>query len=245
MNHPLIIGGQSFMPGFEEQLIGLKAGDRKEFEVIAPADYAHPDLAGKSVRFDVTVRTVQLVMRPEVNDEFARSLKYAGAEALREAVRQSVLAEQRSRERDRVRLAIMDGLLGQVRPPAPEFLVKEEQERLIRGFERDLQAKGLGLDLYLARLGRTRDDLTTQYRTEAERQVRMSLVVRQVIRDQKLSASDEEVDALLRDIAGRSAAREGAMPEGEDLQALRQTVAERIVSEKALAFLESRCVAEA
>ncbi|HXV26638.1 MAG TPA: trigger factor [Candidatus Paceibacterota bacterium] len=245
MNHPLIVGGRTFMPGFEEQLIGLRAGDRKEFELTAPEDYANAELAGKRIRFEVTVRTVQLVMRPEVNDDFARSLKLPDAGGLRDAVRQSVKAEQTVRERDRVRLAAMDAILGKTDIPAPAFLVAEERERMIRSFEQSLQEKGLGLDLYLARMNRTRADLQTQYSREAERQVRISLVLRCIIRDQRLEATGQEVDAMLQDTLSRVAGRDGSVPEGVDMDALRTTVADRIVSEKALAYLERTCVTAA
>ena len=241
-SHPLVVGGSSFMPGFEEQLIGLRAGDRKEFDLTAPEDYAYPELAGKTLHFTVSVGKVQLVMRPEVNDEFAKSLKYESEASLRKAVRDSVQAQEAAKERDRIRLAIMDRILGATDVPAPDFLVAEETEMMIRRFESDLATKGLGLDLYLARLGKTRDELRGQWQDEAIRQVKMSLVVRQIIKDQHIMPGEDEVEASVQDAVARLSKQEGFSEEALDMTALRRTVADRVVTERALAYLEQTCV---
>lgn len=241
-SHPLVIGGKAFMPGFEEALVGLRAGDTKEFDLTAPKDYAHPELAGQKLHFTATIKKVQLVMRPEVNEEFAKSLKYDNVEALNKAVKESVRAQEVARERERVRLAIIDAILAQVDAPTPEYLVHEETEAMIRRFENDLQSKGLGMDLYLARLNKTRDDLKKQWKKEAQRQVRLSLVLRQVIKDQRIMADDSEVESTLKDTLGRLSGQEGFAQETLDMDALRRTVADRIVTEKAFAYLERTCI---
>lgn len=240
-NHPLVVGGKTFMPGFEEQLIGLRAGDAKEFNLKAPDDYAHSELAGSTLHFTVTVKKVQLVMRPEVNDEFAKSLKYDNVDALNVAIKESVRAQEAAKERDRIRLAVMDAILDETKMSTPDFLVQEETEGMLRRFEQDLQSKGLGLELYLARLNKTRDDIKKQWKEEAERQVRMSLVLRQVIKDQRIMADESEVESTLTDTLGRLSNQEGFSQEGLDMDALRRTVADRIVTEKALAYLERAC----
>jgi len=241
-NHPLVVGGKTFMPGFEEQLIGLRGGDTKEFELIAPKDYAHPDLAGKTLHFTVTIRKVQVVMRPEINDEFAHSLKFDDTKSLEQAARDSVTAQERTKERDRIRLAIMNKILAETKLPAPEFLVQEEVEQMTRRFEQDLQAKGLGLDLYLARLGKSRDEMKKQWQDEAARQVRMSLIIRQVIREQHIDVSEQEADAMLKDTVSQFASQEGIPQDKLDTETLRRTIVDRILTEKALAHLEHVCV---
>lgn len=242
-NHPLIIGGKTFMPGFEEHLVGLRAGDRKEFDLTAPKDYAYQELAGNTLHFAVIVGKVQLVMRPDITDDFAKELKYDGVDSLKQAVRESVRAREQAKERDRIRLAIMDSVLGQVVAPSPEFLVTEETEQMIRRFESDLQSKGLALDLYLARLNKTRDDIKKQWKGEAERQVRMSLVIRQVIKDQRIVPENEEIESTLRDTLGRLSRQDGFSEDALDTDALRRTIADRIVTEKALTYLERTCTA--
>ena len=240
-SHPLVVGGSTFMPGFEEELIGLRAGDRKEFDITAPKDYAYPELAGNMLHFTVLVNKVQIVMRPDINDDFAKQLKYENVETLKKAVRDSVLAQEMTKERDRIRMAIMDSLLSDTNVPSPDFLVKEETEMMVRRFEQDLASKGLGLDMYLARLSKTRDDLTKQWQTEAERQVRMSLVVRQIIKDQQIAPDESEVQATMKDTISRMSGQEGFSEESLDMDALKRSVADRMVTEKALAYLEKSC----
>lgn len=240
-NHPLVVGGSTFMPGFEEQLVGLRAGDTKEFDLTAPKDYAYTELAGSTLHFMVTVNTVQIVMRPEVNDNFAKTLKYDSVDALNTAVRESVLAQERIKERDRVRLAIMDTILSGIDIATPDFLVEQELEQMVGRFETDLQSKGLGLDLYLARLNKTRDDIKKQWKKEAERQVRMSLIVRQVIKDRRIVPNEADVESTLKDTLARLSGQEGFDPGSVDMDALRRTVADRIVTEQALGYLEQSC----
>lgn len=240
-NHPLVVGGKTFMPGFEEQLIGLRKEDSKEFELTAPKDYSHPNLAGKTLHFEVTVRTVQIVMRPEINDELAHALKFDNVEALKQAAQESVAVQERAKERDRIRLAVMDKVLADVTVPTPDFLVQEEVEQMTKRFEQDLQAKGLGLDLYLARLGKGRDELKLQWKDEATRQVRMSLVVRQIIKEQKIDVGEQEVDAMLKDTVSRFTNQEGVPQDALDADALRRTIVDRMLTEKALAHLERVC----
>jgi len=241
--HPLIVGGKTFLPGFEEELVGLRTGDRKEFDLKAPDDYPYREIAGATLHFEVTVSKVQLVMRPEINDAFAKELKYENTEALREAIQQSVQAQERTRERDRIRLAIMEAIITKAELPTPDFMVTEETDRIIGRFEQDLQSKGLGLELYLSRLGKTRDDLVSQWQGEAQRQVRMSLIIRQVIKDQRLTADTEEVEQTFRDTLGKLSGQEGFNEQEIDAEALRRTVADRIVTEKAFAYLERTHVA--
>jgi trigger factor len=241
-NHPLVVGGKTFMPGFEEQLIGLRSGDSKEFDITAPEDYSHPNLAGKTMHFEATIRAVQIVMRPEVNDELAHTLKFESVEALKQAARESVAVQERAKERDRVRLAIMDKVLADVTIPTPDFLLQEEIEQMTKRFEQELQSKGLGLDLYLARLGKSRDELKTQWKNEAVRQVRMSLVVRQIIKEQKIDVGEQEVDAMLKDTVSRFTGQEGIPQDALDPDALRRNIVDRMLTEKALAHLERVCV---
>ena len=239
--YPLIVGGKSFLPGFEEQLVGLRKGDSKSFDVKAPDDYARSELAGKTVSFAVTIGSVQIVMRPEVDDEFAVSLKYENADALKEAARSSVAAQERTKERDRVRLAIMDEFLSKSDVPAPGYLVDEELDRMVQRFEQDLAGRGLSLDIYLSRLGKSRDEIREQWKSEAQRQVRMSLVVRQVVKERGITADPSVVEATMKDTLERFSGEEGFAAESVDQEMLRRTVQDRLVTEQALAYLEREC----
>ncbi|MCI0418884.1 MAG: trigger factor, partial [Acidobacteria bacterium] len=125
-SHPLVIGGKGFMPGFEEQLVGLKKGESKSFTLTAPDDYYQKNLAGKRLDFDVTMSAVQQVRLPDLDDAFARSVgKFDSLEQFKTNLREGIQREKEEKERQRVRLEILDQLISRAEIEPPALLVKE------------------------------------------------------------------------------------------------------------------------
>ena len=202
-NHPLVIGGKSFMPGFEEELTGLKAGESRQFTLTAPADYYEPMLAGKRVDFSVIMRRVQSVLKPAADEAFAKSLgNFTGIEQLRVSLREGIANEKRAKEKQRVRLAILDAIIEKTSVPAPESLVKSELDDMVHRFGHDLQSKGIELSMYLARMKKTEDDLRKDWHAEAQRQVRITLVLRTTAKQKSIVVSPDEVEAALNEAIG-------------------------------------------
>jgi len=243
-NHPLVIGGRSFMPGFEEQLVGLTAGDEKKFSLKAPDDYYEPKLAGKTVDFTVTLRRVQAVLKPAADDAFAQSLgKFRTLEELRSSLKDGIAGEKESKEQQRLRLAILDAIVAAAQVPAPASMVAEELDEMVHRFGHDLRDRGLELGMYLAKLGKTEDQLRKDWQPEAERQVRIMLVLRQSARDNGIAVPPEELEAALRDTVAALIRTGQATEEQVDPERIRAALSERILRDKVLQFLESRCAA--
>lgn len=242
-NHPLIIGGKSFLPGFEEALIGLKAGEEKEFPLQVPADYFHKPIAGKSLQASVMVKSVQKVEKPELTDDFAKTLgAFTSLEDIRERVKGGIKEEKSVKERQRVRLAILDSLTEKAEIAVPESAINDQLEGMLQDFDHDLHSRGLELGMYLAHLGKTQEDIKKDWRKDAEKQVKIAAVLHKITKDNNISASAAEVDAELTQ-AVQSAASGGQLaPNQIDLGALRRSVSDRIITEKTLLFIENACV---
>lgn len=241
-NHPLVIGGKSFMPGFEEELVGLKAGDAKQFTLTAPADYYEPAVAGKRVDFSVTMRRVQSVLKPVADDAFAKSLgNFTAMEQLRVSLREGIANEKRSKEKQRVRLAILDAIIEKSDVPAPETLVKSELDDMVHRFGHDLQGRGIELSMYLARMKKTEDDLRKDWYAEAQRQVRITLVLRTTAKQKSITVTPDEVEAALNETIAELI-RQGQVTEDQiDPQRVRGALQERMLTDRTLEFLEGAC----
>jgi trigger factor len=241
-NHPLIIGGKNFMPGFEEELVGLAAGQTKQFTLTAPTEYYEQSLAGKTIDFSVTVRRVQAVLKPAADDAFARSLgQFTDLAQLRANVHDGLLREKNAAERQRIRLAILDAIISATTVPAPVHLCERELDQMVHRFEHDLRDRGMELSMYLARIKKTQEQLRTEWMPQAERQVRIMLILRALARSQNIAVDQQELESQMN-AAITEMVRSGQATEDQvDPERVRTALSERILTEKTLGFLESRC----
>jgi trigger factor len=203
-NYPLEIGSGSFIPGFEEQLIGLKAGETKDVEVSFPEEYHAPDLAGKPATFKVTVHEIKTKELPELNDEFVKDLNQEGVETL-EQLRTSVREKLEGSKKHEAEHALHDSLVDQATANAeidvPEVMVETEIERMMKEFDQRLSAQGMNLELYYQYTGSTEEALQTSMKPEAEARVRVNLVLEAIADAENLEATDTDVEAELTKIA--------------------------------------------
>jgi trigger factor len=241
-NHPLVIGGKNFMPGFEEALVGLATGDTKQFSLNAPADYYEKKLAGKTVDFTVTMRRVQAVLKPAADDAFAASLgSFASLAQLRDSLRDGIAKEKNVKEQQRLRLAIMDAVIEKAAVPAPDDMTKEELDDMIHRFGHDLQERGTDLSMYLARMKKTDEDLRKDWKPEAQRQIRIRLVLREVAKQEKISVSTQELDTALNETVAELIRQGRATEDQTDPQRIRSALMERILTDRTFEYLEKTC----
>lgn len=242
-NHPLVIGKNTFIPGFEENLIGMTEGQEKEFKLKVPKDYFHKDIAGKEVVCKVKINTVHKVILPEVNDDFVKSVgKFTGVEHLRQSIREGILMEKTGQETERVRLEAINNLISSARIDIPEVLIDRQLDNMLEEFDHSLHSKGLELGFYLAHIGKTQDQLRSDWRGDAERQVRSSLVVRQIAKDKNISVSDKEIEDTTNEVIQNLVSRGQNSVSDIDVQRLKENIAQKLINERALEFIEGVCV---
>lgn len=200
-NHPVVIGEKKFVPGFEEKLIGTKSGEDKKFELSFPKDYYQKKLAGKKAEFSVTVKSVQEVKLPELNDSFAKSVgKFNDLKSLQEQIRHNLEHEKAHKEENRVEMEIVEKIAAKIKIELPEVLVKAEQEKMVAELEQNLAQQGLKFEDYLKSINKTKEELINDQATGAMKRVRISLILRAVGKKEKLTVTDEEISAEIEKI---------------------------------------------
>lgn len=246
-NHPVILGENKFIPGFEAEIVGMKAGEKREFSLKAPDDYFQKTIAGKELDFAVTVKRIEERIAPKLDDEFARSLgKFSSKSELEENVKAGLTLEKETREKERVRLAILKEIADKTAVSLPMVLVEKRLDSMIQGFDNELHQKGMELGLYLAHIKKTQDDLRRDWHSKAEEQVKLGLVAQAVAKAERLRVSEEDVDAELQVLLQQYMLKGG--PDGgpggpEVLQNLdpeqtKHKIRDMLLNEKVFEFLE-------
>lgn len=195
-NHPMILGRGVFIPGFEEQVIGMKAGEIKDFELTFPEDYHAKGLAGKPAQFTVTVNTVEERKSPEVSDEFARSLgKFKDLEDMRKNVSEGMQEEKKHELKEKRRAEIIEALITATEVELPHVLIHEELHKMIGEFEMQLQGMGMTFEQYLGQIGKTADDLEKEWEPQAIKRIKAALALEEVAKEKEIEIPNEEVEA--------------------------------------------------
>lgn len=191
----LVLGSNRFIPGFEEQLVGVKAEDEKQVKVTFPEDYPAEHLAGKEAVFDVTVKEVASAGELEINDALAEKLGLESADRLRELVREQIVGQYNQFTRQKVKRQILDQLDEQYSFEAPQSLVDAEFENIWRQVQADLERSGKTFEDE----DTTEEEARGEYRKLAERRVRLGLVLSEIGEKAGVQVSDEEMQRALYD----------------------------------------------
>jgi len=184
----LIVGSGDFIPGFEEQLVGMKKGETREIPVTFPESYGNKDLAGKQAKFQVTVLHADAPEDGELTDEFAKTLGVDDLAALRAAVRQQMANSLESMSRQRVKRQILDALDDGHKLDVPQDLVEAEFDTIWRRITHEIEHHGRSFEDE----GTTEEKAREQYRRIAERRVRLGLVVAEIGNRNTIEVTDEE-----------------------------------------------------
>lgn len=205
-NYDLVIGSGSFIPGFEEQLVGKKVGEEVEVNVTFPEEYHAENLAGKPVVFKVKVNDVKVKELPELNDEFAAdTTEFNTLEELTADVRAKAEAEVAEAAKNELRNRVIEKVVENTTVEVPEAMVKNEIENQLMELNYQLQYQGFGMEQFLQMTGKTMEEFkaefTTNRREEAVKNVKTSLVIEAIAKAEGVEVSEEEVNAEVEKMA--------------------------------------------
>jgi trigger factor len=192
---PLMIGAGQFIPGFEEHLIGLKAGDSKTFDIKFPEDYRATALAGKDATFAVTVKAVEASGAVALDDEFAKTLGLESLAKLRDAIKERIAREHTVASRQKLKRALLDQLDERHKFEPPPSLVEQEFNNVWSQIEGDLKQQ----NRTFADEGTTEEKAREEYRGIAERRVRLGLVIAEIGEKNNIKVTDEQLRAAVMD----------------------------------------------
>lgn len=196
-NYSLEIGSNTFIPGFEDALIGLKAGDKKDVKLTFPKDYHAKDLAGKDVVFKVTVNEVKAKVYPELNEEFFLDLGMEDVKTTKdfeEKVKESLEAQKEYDAENKYIDELFEALLKETTVDIPHELVHEEIEQMVSQYEERLKMQGITLEQFFKYTNSSMEDLKSQMHEEAEKRVKLRFAIEELINLEKIDATDEEAE---------------------------------------------------
>ena len=201
-DYPLTIGSGAFIPGFEEQLIGVEIGKETEVKVKFPADYQAAELADKDAVFKCTVKAIKEKQLPELNDEFAsdvsefETLQEYREDAKKKLVERKAAEAKAKKEDEAVKAVIEDSEM-----ELPEAMIETQQRQIVNDFAQRLQMQGLSMEQYLQYTGSSVEKMMEQVKPQAEERIKSRLVLEAVAAAEKLEATDEEFEAELKKMA--------------------------------------------
>ena len=203
-NYNLELGSGSFIPGFEDQLIGVKAGDEKELNLTFPEDYHADELKGAAVVFKVKVNEVKTKVLPEIDDDFAADVNIPNvstAEELKKTVRERLENNKKNAAEQKADNELMDALVAKVEVDLPDVMVDEEVQNQVNQLAAQIQQYGMSLTQYLSMMGKKPEDLKKDYHDQAEKTVRLRLGLAAVAKAEGLEVTEEDLENQYKEIA--------------------------------------------
>ena len=203
-NYSLTIGSNTFIPGFEEQLIGMKNGEEREIKVTFPEDYHAEDLKGQEATFKVKLNEIKQVVIPELNKDFFDDLGMEGItdeESLRKQVEENIKAHKEHHAEDHFIDELLEEGIKNMEVEIPDVMIEEELNRMIRQYEENLKMQGLTLSQFYQFTNSDEAALKDQMREEAEKRVKSRLLLEEITKLEKIEVTDEEAEKEAEDLA--------------------------------------------
>ena len=233
--HELEIGSGTFIPGFEEQLIGMELENEKEIKVTFPKEYFSKDLAGKDATFKVKLHDIKKKELPELDDEFAKDVsEFDTLEELKKSIKEKLTKNKEQREKYETEEAVLKAVCEDSKLDIPSGMIELEIDNMLKDFEQRLSYQGLNLEQYLKMIGKTEEEMRKEYEPQAIEAIKSRLVLEAIMKAEKIEASEEEIRAKMEEMAKSYGKDVEELSKNENLK---NYLAEGIKSEKALEFI--------
>ena len=234
-NHELEIGSGKFIPGFEDQIIGMKIDENKDIKVTFPEEYPAKELAGKEATFKIKLHEIKKKELPEVNDEFAKDVsEFDTLEELKKSIKEKIEEENKKREKYETEEAAIKVVCDQTEIEIPSGMIETEIDNMVKEVESRLSYQGLKLEQYLQMLGKTNEDFRKEYQEQATNSVKSRLVLEAVAVDAKIEVTDDEIMNKIKEMAETYGRKEDELKTNENLK---KYLSESIKTEKAINYI--------
>ena len=234
-NYSLEIGSGSFIPGFEDQVIGMKIDEEKEINVKFPEEYFSKDLAGKDASFKVKVHEIKKKELPELDDEFAKDVsEFDTLEELKNSIKQRLINENVQKVKYEKEDAVMKVVTSQMKVDIPEGMVDVEVDNMVKDMEQRMSYQGLKLEQYLKMLNKTEAEFRKEFEPQAIEAIKSRLALEAIIKNEKIEASEREVKDKLEEMAKNYGKTAEELEKNENIK---EYIKQGIENEKAIEFL--------
>ena len=203
-NFELTIGSGQFIPGFEDQMVGMKKDETRDVNVKFPEQYHSAELAGKDATFKVVLHEIKEKVLPEVDDEFAKDVsEFDTLEDYKKDLNKKVKAEKEARAKAEMEQEAIEKFIEKVEVTIPEGMIDSEVDKMVEEMNANLSYQGLNIDQYLQYIGISLEDYKKEMRGQAEKRIKLSLGLEVIAKEEKVEVTDDEIDARIKELAAQ------------------------------------------
>ncbi len=234
-NHELTIGSNTFIPGFEDQIIGMKIDEEKDINVKFPEDYFSENLKGKDAVFKVKLHEIKKKELPKLDDEFAKDVsEFDTLKELKESIKQKIEEENKTKAKYEMQDAAVKAVCDAVEIDIPSGMIETEVDNMVREIEQRLSYQGMKLENYLQMIGKTNEEFRKEYEEQAKTSVKNRLVIEAIIKAEKIEPDELTVEEKIKEMAELYGQKEEQLKQNEGFV---QYIKESLKSEKAVEFI--------
>lgn len=239
-DYGVYLGEKHYIPGFNEKVTGMKAGDEREFSLEFNKDHYQKHLAGKKVDFKVKAKSVYKRELPELDDELAKKLGQDNVAKLRELIESNMLQEAKQKAEQQVEIDILEQLIDSTTfGDLPEVLIDSERQKMFHELTRDLERNGVSIEQYLQDIKKDEKQLFEDFRKQAEKRAQAALISRQIAKEQNIEVLDEEIEKEIELISQTYAGNEEAQ-ENLKRREVRESLAVTVQNRKVMEWLKNQ-----
>ena len=234
-NHELTIGSNTFIPGFEDQIIGMKIDEEKDINVKFPEEYFSDELKGKDATFKVKLHEIKKKELPELNDEFAKDVsEFDTLDELKNSIKEKLEEENKNKAKYETEDAAVKAVCDNVTIDIPSGMIETEIDNMTKEIEQRLSYQGMKLENYLQMIGKTKEEFRKEYEEQARTSVKSRLVLEAIIKEEKIEADDEKVQEKIKQMAEMYGQKEEQLKENEGFI---NYIKESLKNEKVVEFI--------
>ena len=234
-NHELEIGSGAFIPGFEDQIIGMKIDEEKDINVKFPEEYFTKELAGKDAVFKVKLHEIKKKELPELDDEFAKDVsEFDTLKELKASIKEKIEEQNAEKAKYETQDAVIKAVCEKMKVDIPNGMIETETDNMLKDIEARLSYQGLKLEQYFQMMGKTEEEVRKEYEPQAIDAIKSRLALEAIIEKEKIEASKEDIDAKIKEMAENYGKKEDELINNENI---RDYIQRGIQSEKAIEFL--------
>ena len=234
-NHELEIGSNTFIPGFEDQIIGMKIDEEKDVKVKFPDDYFSKELAGKDAVFAVKLHEIRKKELPKMDDEFAKDVsEFDTLEELKNSIKEKLDVENETKAKNETEEEAIKTVCENAKIDIPNGMIETEIDNMIKDMETRLSYQGINLAQYLQIMGRKEEDMRKDFKEQAEKNIRVSLVLEAIAKEEKIEVTPDELNEKIKEMAEQYKMGEDKLNENEQLK---EYIVDSLKREKAIELI--------
>lgn len=234
-NHELELGSGSFIPGFEDQVIGMKIDENKDVKVKFPEEYFSKELAGKDATFKVKLHEIKVKELPVIDDEFAKDVsEFDTLKDLKASIKEKLVEDKKNQAKYQLEDAVIKEVAKNTEIDIPSGMIETELDNILKDIDGRLAYQGLNLAQYLKLINKSEDDMRKEYEAQASESVKTRLVLEAIVKAEKIEATDAEIEEKIKEMAKNYGKKEEELLENENLK---EYLKNNITTEKAIQFI--------